>query len=241
MKFTFLSIIIIALIGLGCTNTNTKNKETMTNETEIQILDSLKNYVAESVKGFNTIGDERKQDLEKMAEYISAKVASGDSINLTFICTHNSRRSHMSQLWAQTAAYYYNIPGVETYSGGTEATAFNPRAVKAMRKAGFEIEQNDSSDNPNYKVTIATSEEPVTAFSKKFEDEFNPQQNFAAVMTCSSADEACPFVPGADARFAIPYEDPKKADNTPEEEARYDERARQISIEMFYVFSKVKS
>lgn len=103
---------------------------------------------------FNLISDERKELLNQFAEYISNRLGDRKKINLTFICTHNSRRSHISQIWAQTAAEYYNIPNVKCYSGGTEATAFNPRAVKAMEKAGFKIEKLDDTDNPVYLVFI---------------------------------------------------------------------------------------
>ena len=208
---------------------------------EIELPEPLEAYMEQSLTEFDRISDDRKVLLDSLAEYISEKVAAKKDIYLNLICTHNSRRSHISQLWSQAAAYYYTVPGVLTFSGGTEATAFNTRAVKAMRKAGFKLEQTDNSENPRYKVTISKDADPVMAFSKKFSDEFNPQENFAAIMTCSSADEACPIVPGADARFSIQYEDPKKADDTPEEEDRYDERCRQICTEMLYAFSKVKT
>jgi hypothetical protein len=66
-----------------------------------------------------------------------------------------------------------------------------------------------------------------------------PQQNFAAVMTCSHADASCPLVMGASVRVAIPYEDPKAADGTPEETALYDARSKQIATEMLFLFSRV--
>jgi hypothetical protein len=59
-------------------------------------------------------------------------------------------------------------------------------------------------------------------------------------MTCSEADKNCPVVRGAAVRVALPYEDPKVADGTPAEAARYDERSRQIATEMFYLFSEVR-
>ena len=145
----------------------------------------------------------------------------------------------MCQLWAQTAAYYYGLPDIRCFSGGTEATAFNPRSVRALRKAGFEIVQTDHETNPVYEVRHTKDIEPVKSFSKKIDDDSNPKEDFAAVMTCSDANEACPFVPGAAFRIAIPYKDPKEADNTPAEELSYDERCRQIAIEMFFVFSQV--
>ena len=46
----------------------------------------------------------------------------------------------MAAIWARVAAYRAGFTEVETYSGGTEITAFNPRAVAALRRAGFRVE-----------------------------------------------------------------------------------------------------
>jgi arsenate reductase len=160
---------------------------------------------------------------------------------LNFICTHNSRRSHISQIWAQTAAHVYGIKNVGTYSGGTEATAFNPRAVTAMKQAGFEIntKQNDGQ-NPVYEVKFSNDAAPLTIFSKKYDDPFNPNKDFAAIMTCSHADENCPVVTGATTRIALTYNDPKDFDGTPLEATKYAERVREIGREILYAFSNVE-
>jgi arsenate reductase len=188
---------------------------------------------------FELISNERKELLNQFAEYILKKTRDGKDVNLTFICTHNSRRSHISQIWAQASAEYYNIPNIKCYSGGTEATAFNPRAVKAMQKAGFEIEKKDDSDNPVYLVYYSEDSDPIKCFSKVYNDPFNPQKEFAAVMTCSDADENCPVVFGAEARFPIRYNDPKEFDGTEMEEAKYDERVGQIGREILFLFNLV--
>ncbi|MBK8489688.1 MAG: protein-tyrosine-phosphatase [Saprospirales bacterium] len=160
-------------------------------------------------------------------------------VSLIFICTHNSRRSHFAQIWASTAAAWYGVEGVETYSGGTEATAFNPRAVAALERAGFQVE-DPGGDNPVYRLTFAAGGPSLECFSKVYDDAHNPRENFVAVMTCSEADEHCPFIPGTALRIPLTYEDPKEADNTPEETARYDERCRQIARELFFLFSQIK-
>jgi len=210
-----------------------------------EIFAPLSFYISTNAADFSSIPEERKTRLDDITNYISEKIGQEKQVNILFICTHNSRRSHMSQLWAQVAALFYEIPRIHCYSGGTEATAFNPRAVKAMRKAGFQIESDAiGSDaigpNPVYRVLYTEGTEPIAAFSKKFSDPVNPKGDFLAVMTCSGADEACPVIPGAEARFSIPYEDPKVADNTPEEALRYDERCQQIATEMVYLFAQVK-
>lgn len=201
------------------------------NEIEIKI-EQLKN-------SFIQIPNERKELLKQFAEYITNKLKDGKDVNPTFICTHNSRRSHISQIWAQTAAEYYGIPNIKCYSGGTEATAFNPRAVKAMKKAGFKIEKQDDSDNPVYLVYYSDEKEPLECFSKIYSDNYNPQKDFAAIMTCSDADENCPVVFGAEARFPIRYDDPKEFDGTDLEEEKYNERVEQIGREMLFIFNKI--
>ena len=205
------------------------------------LSESLAEYVGKVVNGLDAIDAERRASLGQIAEYVETRASDGVPARLTFICTHNSRRSHMGQLWAATVAAYYGISGVETFSGGTEATAFNPRAVAAMKRAGFLIESPAGEGNPRYQVRFGEGGPVMTAFSKKYDDAANPQEGFAAIMTCSAADKACPIVRGAAMRVAIPYEDPKAADDSPQEGERYDERALQIATEMFFVMSQVKS
>lgn len=200
----------------------------------------LKNYIDARIVEFSNISAERKTELREVAEYVQRKLGDGQTPRLTFICTHNSRRSHMSQLWAAVAAGFYGFENVETFSGGTEATAFNPRAVAALQRAGMLIESDQLATNPHYSVKFASSGMLQTCFSKVYNEQPNPTEHYCAIMTCSQADEACPIVAGADERIAIPYEDPKVADGTLEEAAKYDERSAQIAREMLYLFSLVK-
>jgi len=179
---------------------------------------------------------ERVEVLKALATWIASQ-DSVTSAELIFICTHNSRRSHMGQIWAQAAAWYFGLDHVTTYSGGTEATAFNESAVRALRKLGITIEGVATESNPKYQVRIEADRAPFTAFSKKYDHQVNPQNGFAAVMVCNSADANCPIVPGAAARFAIPYVDPKESDRTEYEAETYEARATEIAVEMFYVMA----
>lgn len=195
----------------------------------------LSSYIREVEGEVAFINQERIAILDEIGDYVS----NISNPKLNFICTHNSRRSHLSQIWAQTMAYKFGV-SVKTFSGGTEATAFNPNAVDALKRAGFSITKK-GDDNPRYQVSFDEEDVPMTAFSKKYEDHPNPTTGFAAIMTCSEADSECPVVFGADKRIKLFYEDPKVADGTPQEAARYDERCRQIAIEMYYVFSQINS
>ncbi|MDF1517542.1 MAG: protein-tyrosine-phosphatase [Lutibacter sp.] len=188
---------------------------------------------------FETISEERRNILQPLIDFIQAKVASNQEVRLNLICTHNSRRSHLSQVWAQTAAAYYDIKNVFCYSGGTEATAMFPMAAKTLVKQGFQIRTIAEGNNPVYTIKYSENEHPIIGFSKTFDDAFNPESEFAAIMTCSSADQGCPFIPGAEKRIPITFEDPKAFDNTPQQAEKYEERSLQIATEMFYVFSKI--
>lgn len=200
----------------------------------------LVSYLQARLAEFESIPDERKHDLRVVAKYIEDHRSLSVPAELIFVCTHNSRRSHLSQIWAQVAARYYHISGVATYSGGTEATAFNPRAVAALRRCGFEITASDpDASNPRYEVRHRDDAVPQICFSKVYSDAPNPTSDYCAVMTCAQADEACPLVMGCDLRMPIRYDDPKAADDTDGEAAAYDERSRQIGREMLYLMSQV--
>src|SRR5262245_33382790 len=204
-------------------------------------LDSpLREYVEARAAEFDQIPEERRAQLAEIAVFVRTRVRLGQPALLTFICTHNSRRSHLAQVWAKVAATYYGAHGVETFSGGTEATAFNPRAIQALKRAGFAIATSEpDKSNPRYQVRFHDSGLTMECFSKVYYEDPNPKKDFCAVMTCSQADQSCPLVAGAALRIAVPYEDPKAFDGTPEETERYDERCKQIAREMLYIFSKV--
>jgi arsenate reductase len=200
----------------------------------------LDHYCSTLEAEFDQIKEDRKEQLRELGAYIYKKIKAGKDLSITVICTHNSRRSHLGQIWLEAAVAYYNIGIIQTASGGTEATAFFPRAVEAIKKAGFKVVSDGSDDNPVYEVSLGEDFEPIKMFSKKYDHSINPRSEFAAIMVCSSADAACPIVPGADARFSIQFEDPKNFDGTPSEEMAYEERCRQIAREMFYAVKFAK-
>ena len=190
---------------------------------------------------FENISTERKIILQPLIDIIQAKVANNQEVRLNLICTHNSRRSNLAQVWAQTAAAHYAIKNVFCYSGGTEATALFPMAAITLAKQGFNIKTIAKGNNPVYSIKYSENEHPIIGFSKTFDDAFNPQSEFAAILTCSSADQGCPFIAGAEKRIPITFEDPKAFDNTPQQAEKYEERSLQIATELFYAFSQIKS
>lgn len=186
-----------------------------------------------------SISEERKEILKPLIDYIQSKVDLNQEIRLNFICTHNSRRSHLSQIWAQTMAYQFGISKVFCYSGGTEATAIFSKVAETLGNQGFKIQKLNQENNPVYAVKFSENQAPIIYFSKKYNDEFNPKNNFGAIMTCNNADEGCPIVFGAEARFPIKYDDPKAFDGTELMNKKYAERSSEIASEMYFVFSQI--
>ncbi|WP_209406302.1 low molecular weight phosphatase family protein [Pseudozobellia sp. WGM2] len=204
---------------------------------------SLYQNIENTISALNveTISEERKKTLQPLVEFIQQKVDTKEDIRINFICTHNSRRSHLSQIWAQTLAYHFDVRNVFCYSGGTESTALFPMVAKTLANTGFEVSKISETENPIYSIKYSENEHPVIGFSKKLDSEFNPTSQFAAIMTCSQADGGCPFIAGAEKRIPITFEDPKAFDNTPQQAEKYEERSIQIATELFYVFSQIQS
>src|SRR6266850_5467698 len=225
---------IIAICCAGCSTTRQSASNT-------NLLPTLRPYVKEVVNELGMVSAERRVVLDEIASNLVAQIEAGRAAQMTFICTHNSRRSHMSQVWAQTAAYYYSLDKVHAFSGGTQATACNCRTVAAMRRVGFAIEDVTTGDNPLYFVRYADDRPPIRAYSKLYNADANPRRDFIALMTCSVADKTCPVVEGAVSRYAIHYADPRLCDDTPAETEAYNERCREIAREMFYIMSEVRT
>ncbi len=198
----------------------------------------LGEYVLQRKREFKLIPQERKKQLTRLASAITHDLSLECIADLIFICTHNSRRSHMAHIWAQLSSAHYDLVGVRCYSGGTEATAFNTLAVEVLKTSGLQIEQLDESDNPVYRIHFPGAENGIRVFSKKYEDAPNPTNNFIAVMTCSDADEACPMVEEPHLVLPSPMTIQKHL-TAHLKESRYEERSQQIAREMLFLFSLV--
>lgn len=194
--------------------------------------------IEQSVRTQN-ISNERKTALQPLIDFVQQKVKDRQEINLNFICTHNSRRSHLAQVWTQVASEYYHIPKVHCYSGGTVETAIFPKVAETLTIQGFSIFTIAATDNPVYAIKYSDNASPIIGFSKKYDSAFNPLSAFAAIMTCSQADGGCPFIAGAEKRIPITFEDPKISDGTSEQGKIYAESSLQVASEMFYVFSMI--
>ena len=199
----------------------------------------LENSITEILASYK-ISEHRAKVLKPLVDYIQTKVGEHESIAFNFICTHNSRRSHLCQIWAQVAATYYQVPNVYCYSGGTEETALFPKVVDTLSIQGFSILKIADTENPIYAIKYDENSQPIIGFSKKYNHPLNPVSNFVAIMTCSNADQDCPFVTGAALRIPITYEDPKQSDGTALQDETYRQRSIEIAAEMLYIFSMIK-
>ncbi len=222
----YLLFILLALASTGNTFAQKLNK-------------NLRKYTQEVVKELDQVSGERKKTLSEIADFIIQELKEDSKADLVIICTQNSRRSHIAQLWLQTATEYYGVKNIYTFSGGLESSAFHPNAIAALERAGFNIPKVQSGDNPRY-----TAYDGVTSYimySKRYTDSQNPQSDFGALMVCSEADKSCPVVEGADKRFSLSYDDPRYYDDTPSQNLKYDETVKEIAREMFYLADKIKS
>lgn len=182
---------------------------------------------------------ERLFVLNQLIKYLKHKQANKQEAQLNFICTHNSRRSQMAQIWATLLAEYYGVK-LKAFSGGTEATAFHPNALSVFRRLGLGIEKH-GEENPHYVLKYSQDQSACVAFSKVYDHPSNPTANFVAVMTCAEADVNCPFIPNADQRISLPYEDPKQFDKTENAIEAYRACADLIASELKYVFENFKA
>jgi arsenate reductase len=183
----------------------------------------------------HSISDKRKLALQPLIDYISAKKEAEELIRLNFICTHNSRRSQLAQVWSFVLSNHFDL-NVESYSGGVEVTAFFPAAIEALKASGIEINRAGGVF-PKYKVRYNYNE--INCFSKLYNNALNPTEGFAAVMTCSDADRNCPLVSGAEKRIPMTFEDPKAFDDSPKKQEKYKERSLQIAGELYFVFNSI--
>ena len=206
---------------------------------EDRLSPNVESYVKNRLAEVPEIAEDRQKELLKISRYIASCQAAGKPAKLLFVCTHNSRRSHLAQLWAKIGATHFGLDGIESFSGGTEVTAMNLRTVAALQRAGLEITIAEADvTNPKYSVAFGMISTPQICFSKTLTEPPNPTEKFAAIMTCSSADASCPTVKGCELRLSLPYEDPKIADDTPKEVNAYDDKCKEIAREMVFVMSR---
>ena len=230
-RFTVLAVVVSLVLESSAMAEKRKD--------DIRLLMSLERFVEQAIEGKNEIAEARRQELDQLARESASWLKKQGTVELVFVCTHNSRRSQMAQVWAQVASAHYGVTGLRAYSGGTETTACNTRTVRALKTAGLAVDSRKKGENPVYQVHFSEQAKPLQLFSKTYRDEVNPREDFFAVICCSDADLNCPVVEGTMHRYTLHYLDPKISDETPAEAETYMERNRQIAREMFYLVSRL--
>ena len=186
------------------------------------------------------LSDERKKLLLKISNGILEKYKKDGVVNLNFICTHNSRRSQLGQIWGFFAANYFDL-NINSFSGGTEVTSFFRNTVKTLQKVGFSFNlENFSHQNPKYSISFEGTSKSILGYSKRYDNKEN-KKPFIAITTCNNADTNCPFIPEASLRFHLPFVDPKSSDETDLQDATYLKTNQQIAAEIYYIFSEIKN
>ena len=180
-------------------------------------------------------GEERQAKWQALGNSLKKSELKG-AVN--FICTHNARRSVLSQSLATVLAYRSGLKDLVFWSGGAEETNAHPNSIATLQRIGFRLLSQGEGANPVYELAYADDAAPLRIFSKKFDDESSPAP-YHAVLVCSKGDAACPFIPGVASRTLIPFEDPGTFDGTPEEEQAYNTCAAQIGGEMRFFFEKI--
>jgi arsenate reductase len=183
---------------------------------------------------------ERKHALREIRAYIQQKLNDKQTPHLLFVCTHNSRRSILAEVWATAVGAYYNIPNLQVYSCGTEVTAVHPMVIHTLREENFTISSNSTTGNPTYSIGFGEGFAPIETHSMTFDDIPLQNKGFAAVMVCSSASDNCPYIAGTEKRIALPFEDPKAYDEHPDKKQAYLHTGKEIAREMKFAFQKLQ-
>ena len=175
-------------------------------------------------------------------ENIAANLRINNNLNikskLNFICTHNSRRSQLCQVWSDTMSRYYGFTNILSYSGGTEITQVNKNIINTLIETGFSIKKNKNLSNPIYFVNNG-SKKNIKLFSKLYTDNSNPSVKYIAVLNCLGADRSCPHVEGASKRISLPFNDPGEYDKTKIKYEKYRKVNIEIASSMKYLYLNI--
>ena len=203
------------------------------------IYENLRITIQKSIGLSKTLPTKRINLLKSLSLFITSKLKKKQPIHLLYICTHNSRRSQLGQIWGQVMGEYFEIPHLFTYSGGTKVTTCHPNILTTLNDQGFKITSGENK-NPLNKICYSDELRSIELWSKKYNDTANPRKDFLALMTCSAADKNCPLIVDAKKRISLNYEDPKISDGTKQQEATYQKISLQIASEMSWVMKNAK-
>ena len=201
---------------------------------------TLKEYIKTIFKNIDMgLEKNRKDKLVKLAQVIKRNHEQKNIVKIIFICTHNSRRSQFSQVWAYISSLYFKLDFIKPFSGGTEIDTVNLNVINSLISSGLKIEKTHKG-KAIYLLKSFKKDKGINLYSKVYNSKLNPSKHFIAIMTCSDADQMCPVIKGADKKVSLPYSDPRVADNTGLEKEVYNQTCSIIAKEMFYLMKQVK-
>jgi arsenate reductase len=201
----------------------------------------LFNYARNLYDEYQKIPSERRFILDEIANYIIGSCQIEGRASLIIIGSNNATRSILAEAWANAASYYYRISDVRVHSGGLNSTRISKEAILALEEAGFIIYKTTDHKNPVYEVKYSYNIQPLIIQSKKYTNEINPGGNYGAVFVCPNADINLPTLKGNNFRTSLYYFDPVAYEATEDAINQYLGRSREIAIEMFYLFYRLKN
>ena len=216
------------------------------------LLPEVEEHLNLLTTGYDMLDETQGAAGRKLVDWIVENYRPGQPLDITCVCTGNSRRSILAATMVNVSAAYYGLPEIRGFSGGTKPSAFNERTVTALRgigldvtKLGEEATRGDAATaNPKHRIRWGSgpgeSSMRMIEFSKKYDDAANPSSGFAALIVCSDAEEDCPLIKGASTRIAMPYLDPKAYDGSAIEAHKYAERRDDIGRLMLSVMMQAR-
>jgi len=195
----------------------------------------IKPFLSRLEEQSKDISSARREDLDKLAAIITEDLVKGDSV-VKFICTHNSRRSQVAEFMLDVLSREYGLK-ITALSAGTEATAFEPRMVNAIKNQGFPLIEYGNKPNPLYIYRIKNDD--LYYFSKRYDEQLIDYGESIIVTVCGDANENCPVIPGTLKRFHLGYEDPKKSDGSDHESETYKKKVLEIGSEILYLVKAI--
>ena len=200
----------------------------------------LHNYVRNLYDHYEAIPEDRRRILEELASYIRGNIQTNAKTELLFIGTNNSTRTQFARIWAETAAYYYRIDGLSFFSGGTSPGPIDTPTILALEDAGFIIYKIENGNSLYYEIKYSYNLDPLIIYSQKYNDDGQPNINFASIVVCANADINLPVIKGTNFRTSLHYFDPKAYLGAPNELDQYKLKCHKIALEMFYLFYLLK-
>ena len=166
--------------------------------------------------------DYQKSRVKKISQELSGVINSCNKI--VFMCTHNSRRSQLSEVWANILSNRLNLK-LSFFSAGTEKTKVYKEVIETLCRVGVDI-------NKEGKLNLTSN--TINIYSKTL-DEIK-EDKFIGIMNCSDAEKHCPLDPRSKKNIKLFYDDPKKYDRTTKESDEYDRTCRLIASELNAIF-----